>query len=319
MQILVTGGAGFIGSNFIKFILKKYPNYKIINLDALTYCGNLKNLSEVENNSNYEFVYGDICDKKLVNALVKKVDWVVNFAAHSHVDNSIKSPEPFIKTNIEGVFNLLEASKKHNIEKFLQISTDEVYGSIEKGSFDENSPLNPSSPYSASKAGADMLVLSYFKTFNLRTLITRCSNNYGPNQYPEKLIPLCILNILKNKNVTLYGNGLNIRNWIYVDDHVNALDKVLHKGKIGEIYNIASDNYKTNLEVIYLILDYMKKDKNFIEFIKDRPGHDMRYSVTCDKIKKLDWQPEITFEKGIKSTVEWYLRNFDNITDCKTC
>ncbi len=319
MQILVTGGAGFIGSNFIKFILKKYPNYKIINLDALTYCGNLKNLSEVENNSNYEFVYGDICDKKLVNALVKKVDWVVNFAAHSHVDNSIKSPEPFIKTNIEGVFNLLEASKEHNIEKFLQISTDEVYGSIEKGSFDENSPLNPSSPYSASKAGADMLVLSYFKTFNLRTLITRCSNNYGPNQYPEKLIPLCILNILKNKNVTLYGNGLNIRNWIYVDDHVNALDKVLHKGKIGEIYNIASDNYKTNLEVIYLILDYMKKDKNFIEFIKDRPGHDMRYSVTCDKIKKLDWQPEITFEKGIKSTVEWYLRNFDNITDCKTC
>ncbi len=319
MQILVTGGAGFIGSNFIKFILKKYPNYKIINLDALTYCGNLKNLSEVENNSNYEFVYGDICDKKLVNALVKKVDCVVNFAAHSHVDNSIKSPEPFIKTNIEGVFNLLEASKEHNIEKFLQISTDEVYGSIEKGSFDENSPLNPSSPYSASKAGADMLVLSYFKTFNLRTLITRCSNNYGPNQYPEKLIPLCILNILKNKNVTLYGNGLNIRNWIYVDDHVNALDKVLHKGKIGEIYNIASDNYKTNLEVIYLILDYMKKDKNFIEFIKDRPGHDMRYSVTCDKIKKLDWQPEITFEKGIKSTVEWYLRNFDNITDCKTC
>ena len=319
MKILVTGGAGFIGSNFIKFILKKYPNYKIINLDALTYCGNLKNLSEVENNSNYEFVYGDICDKKLVNALVKKVDWVVNFAAHSHVDNSIKSPEPFIKTNIEGVFNLLEASKKHNIEKFLQISTDEVYGSIEKGSFDENSPLNPSSPYSASKAGADMLVLSYFKTFNLRTLITRCSNNYGPNQYPEKLIPLCILNILKNKNVTLYGNGLNIRNWIYVDDHVNALDKVLHKGKIGEIYNIASDNYKTNLEVIYLILDYMKKDKNFIEFIKDRPGHDMRYSVTCDKIKKLDWQPETTFEKGIKSTVEWYLRNFDNITDCKTC
>ena len=319
MQILVTGGAGFIGSNFIKFILKKYPNYKIINLDALTYCGNLKNLSEVENNSNYEFVYGDICDKKLVNALVKKVDCVVNFAAHSHVDNSIKSPEPFIKTNIEGVFNLLEASKEHNIEKFLQISTDEVYGSIEKGSFDENSPLNPSSPYSASKAGADMLVLSYFKTFNLRTLITRCSNNYGPNQYPEKLIPLCILNILKNKNVTLYGNGLNIRNWIYVDDHVNALDKVLHKGKIGEIYNIASDNYKTNLEVIYLILDYMKKDKNFIEFIKDRPGHDMRYSVTCDKIKRLDWQPEITFEKGIKSTVEWYLRNFDNITDCKTC
>ena len=310
MKILVTGGAGFIGSNFIKYILNKYPNYKIINLDILSYCGNLENLKEIEKNPNYSFVLGDICDKKLVYSLVCDVDWIVNFAAQSHVDNSIKTPEVFIKTNIEGTLNLLQASRKSKIKRFLQISTDEVYGSIDKGCFDENSPLSPSNPYAASKAGADLLVCSYYKTYNLPAIITRSSNNFGPNQYPEKLIPYFIYKLLKNEKIPVYGDGKNVRDWIFVNNHIEALDIVLHNGKIGEIYNISAKCEKTNLEIVDIILKKMKKDKTSVEFTKDRLGHDNRYSISNDKIKELGWKPSLEFEKNINNPLDW---NWENI------
>lgn len=309
--LLVTGGAGFIGSHFIKYILKKYENYKIINLDKLTYCANLKNLKEVEANPNYSFVQGDITDSALVDDLAKKSDYIINFAAETHVDNSIKNPENFVKTNVYGAYVLLEAAKNNNIEKFLQISTDEVYGSIEVGKFSENSPLAPNSPYSASKASADMLARSYFKTYNLPILITRCSNNYGENQYIEKLIPHFINNLMNNKKIPLYSDGSNVRDWIYVLDHVRALDIVLHKGKIGDIYNIGANEEKTNLSLTKIILKQMAKTLDMIEFVEDRKGHDKRYAIDNSKIKSLGWKPEKSFNDGISQTINWYVNNIN--------
>ena len=309
--MLVTGGAGFIGSCFIRHILKKYPDYKVINLDALTYCGNLENLDDIKENPNYEFVHGNICDKNLVRNLVKKCDYVVNFAAESHVDNSIKYPEIFVETNVQGTLNLLQACKELGIERFLQISTDEVYGSLgETGYFYETTPLQPNSPYSASKASADLLVRAYFETYGLPVLNTRCSNNYGPYQYPEKLIPFFISRLLKGEKVPVYGDGLNVRDWLYVYDHCEAIDVVLHKGKIGEIYNIGGHNEKTNLEITHLILTEMNKDEHSIEYVQDRLGHDRRYAIANDKItSELGWKPSVTFEQGIKLTIAWYLEN----------
>lgn len=313
MKILVTGGAGFIGSCFIRHIMNKYPEYKVINLDALTYCGNLENLKDIEGNSSYRFVQGNICDKELVRELVSEADCIVNFAAESHVDNSIKNPEIFIETNVKGTLNLLEASKEACIDRFLQVSTDEVYGSLgENGYFYEATPLAPNSPYSASKASADMLVRAYFETYKLPVLNTRCSNNYGPYQYPEKLIPLFISKLLKGEKVPVYGDGLNVRDWLYVYDHCEAIDVVLHKGKIGEVYNIGGHNEKTNLEITGIILNAMGKDDSSIEFVQDRPGHDRRYAISNDKItSELGWKPSLTFEEGIERTIDWYLKNSD--------
>ena len=309
--VLVTGGAGFIGSCFVRHILRKHPDYKVINLDALTYCGNLENLKDVENNPNYEFVHGNICDRNLVRDLVQSVDWVVNFAAESHVDNSIKHPEIFVETNVQGTLNLLQACKELGIEKYLQVSTDEVYGSLGKtGYFYETTPISPNSPYSASKASADLLVRAYWETYKLPVLNTRCSNNYGPYQYPEKLIPFFISKLLKGEKVPVYGDGLNVRDWLYVYDHCEAIDVVLHKGKLGEVYNIGGHNEKTNLEITHLILDAMSKDENSIQYVEDRLGHDRRYAISNDKITaELGWTPSITFEEGIKLTIDWYLNN----------
>ena len=311
--VLVTGGAGFIGSCFVRHELKKHPDYKIINIDALTYCGNLENLKDVENNPNYKFVHGNICDRKLVRDLVKEADLVVNFAAESHVDNSIKHPEIFVETNVQGTLNLLQASKELGVEIYLQVSTDEVYGTLGKtGYFFETTPLAPNSPYSASKASADMLVRAYRETYGLPTLNTRCSNNYGPYQYPEKLIPFFISQLLKGEKVPVYGDGLNVRDWLYVYDHCEAIDVVLHKGKVGEVYNIGGHNEKTNMEITRLILDAMGKDESSIKYVEDRLGHDRRYAISNDKItSELGWRPSLTFEEGIKITIDWYLNNQD--------
>ena len=311
MKILVTGGCGFIGSCFIRHLFKKHPTYKIINLDALTYCGNLENLRDIESNPNYKFVHGNICDKKLVREIVCEVDAIINFAAESHVDNSIKTPEIFIETNIQGALNLLQASKEIGIERFLQVSTDEVYGSLgTNGYFYETTPLAPNSPYSASKASADLLARAYFETYKLPILNTRCSNNYGPYQYPEKLIPFFISKLLKGEKVPVYGDGLNVRDWLYVYDHCEAIDTVLHQGKIGEIYNIGGHNEKTNLEITHIILDAMGKNESSIEYVQDRLGHDRRYAISNDKISsELGWSPSLTFEEGIKLTINWYLKN----------
>jgi len=309
MKILVTGGAGFIGSNFIRYMLNKYPDYKIVNLDKLTYAGNLDNLRDIEKDPRYNFIKGDICDKKVVEKAMKDCDVVINFAAESHVDRSITGPEPFIKTDIFGTFTLLETAKKYNIEKYIQISTDEVYGSIKEGSFKETDPLKPNSPYSASKASADLLVRSYYITYNLPVLITRSSNNYGPYQYPEKLIPLFTINTLKNKSLPVYGTGKNVRDWIYVLDNCSGIDTVLHKGKIGEIYNIGGKTEKTNLEITYLILELLDMPRSLIRYIEDRKGHDFRYSLDTKKIEKLGWKCEYKFEKAMKETIEWYKEN----------
>lgn len=311
MRLLVTGGAGFIGSCFVRHYLKKHPEDKIINLDALTYCGNLENLDDIKDNPNYTFVHGNICDRDLVRNLVSEVDCVLNFAAESHVDNSIKHPEIFVETNVQGTLNLLQASKEIGVERFLQVSTDEVYGALGKtGYFYETTPLSPNSPYSASKAGADMLVRAYHNTYGLPTLNTRCSNNYGPYQYPEKLIPFFISKLLKGEKVPVYGDGLNVRDWLYVYDHCEAIDVVLHKGKVGEVYNIGGHNEKTNLEITHLILNAMGKDESYIEFVTDRLGHDRRYAISNDKITtELGWAPSLTFEEGIKLTIDWYLNN----------
>ena len=309
--LLVTGGAGFIGSCFVRHELKKHPDYKIINLDALTYCGNIENLNDVKDNPNYTFVHGNICDRKLVRELVAESDCIVNFAAESHVDNSIKHPEIFVETNVQGTLNLLQAGKELGVERYLQVSTDEVYGTLGKtGYFYETTPLAPNSPYSASKASADMLVRAYRETYGLPTLNTRCSNNYGPYQYPEKLIPFFISQLLKGEKVPVYGDGLNVRDWLYVYDHCEAIDVVLHKGKIGEVYNIGGHNEKTNMEITHLILEAMGKDESSIKYVKDRLGHDRRYAISNKKITaELGWEPSITFEEGIKLTINWYLNN----------
>jgi len=311
--LLVTGGAGFIGSCFVRHELKKHPDYKIINLDALTYCGNIENLKDIENNPNYRFVHGNICDRDLVRELIRESDCVINFAAESHVDNSIKHPEIFIETNVQGTLNLLQASKEIGVERYLQVSTDEVYGTLGKtGYFYETTPLAPNSPYSASKASADMLVRAYRETYGLPTLNTRCSNNYGPYQYPEKLIPFFISQLLKGEKVPVYGDGLNVRDWLYVYDHCEAIDVVLHSGKIGEVYNIGGHNEKTNMEITHLILEAMGKDESSIKYVEDRLGHDRRYAISNDKITaELGWKPSITFEEGIRLTIDWYLNNQD--------
>lgn len=311
MKLLVTGGAGFIGSCFVRHMLEKHPEYKIINLDCLTYAGNIENLDDIKNNPNYTFVKGDICDKKLVSDLISNCDTVVNFAAESHVDRSITGPEIFIETNVQGTLNLLQASKELGVERYLQVSTDEVYGTLGKtGYFYETTPIAPNSPYSASKASADMLVRAYFETYNMPVLTTRCSNNYGPYQYPEKLIPFFISQLLKGEKVPVYGDGLNVRDWLYVYDHCSAIDTVLHKGKVGEVYNIGGHNEKTNMEITKIILEAMGKDESSIKYVEDRLGHDKRYAIDNEKIQtQLGWRPSLTFEEGIKLTIDWYLKN----------
>ena len=309
MKILVTGGAGFIGSNFIRHMLGMYPDYEIINLDKLTYAGNLNNLRDIEDNKNYAFVKGDICDKDLDEKLVKDCDAVINFAAETHVDRSILDPGSFVKTDVFGTHSLLEASRKFDVEKYIQISTDEVYGSIEKGSFKETDPLEPNSPYSASKAGGDLLVRSYHETYGLPTIITRSSNNYGPNQYPEKVIPLFITNLIQGRKVPLYGDGLNIRDWIHVTDNCKAIDSVFHKGELGGVYNIGGGDEITNLELTRKVLYLMGKGEEYIEQVPDRLGHDRRYSLNSNKIKELGWEPETDFDTGLMETVRWYKEN----------
>ena len=332
--ILVTGGAGFIGSNFIKLMLERHPDYKIINMDMLTYAGNLENLDEVANNKNYTFIKGDIRDREKVEEIFSlyNIDNVVNFAAESHVDRSIEDPEIFLTTNVIGTQALLDVAKKHwklnpedkycseykEVVKFLQVSTDEVYGALGKtGLFSETMPLMPNSPYSASKASADMVVRAYHETFNMPVNITRCSNNYGPYQFPEKLIPLMINNCLKEKELPVYGDGLQVRDWLHVSDHCAAIDTVLHKGVDGEIYNIGGNNEKANIEIVKLIIETLGKSENLIRYVKDRPGHDRRYAIDNTKITtQLGWYPVYTFEKGMKETIEWYLNNtkwIDNI------
>ncbi len=309
MNLLVTGGLGFIGSHFIRRILQHYPNYKITNLDKVTYAGNTDNLKDVKSNKNYKFVKGDICDGKLVDTLIKEADAIVNFAAETHVDRSIQDASSFVHTDVLGVHTLLESAKKHNITKFLHISTDEVYGSIKQGSFTENSPLQPNSPYAASKGGGDMLVRAYHQTYGLPTLITRSSNNYGPNQHPEKFIPLFTTNLLSGKKVPLYGNGKNVRDWLYVEDNCFAIDLVFHKGKFGEAYNIGGECEKQNLEVMNLILKELGKGQESVDHVKDRLGHDFRYSVNTSKMRTLGWKPTTPFEEGLKKTIAWYRAN----------
>ncbi len=311
MKLLVTGGAGFIGSNFIRYILSKYPD-EVVNFDKLTYAGNLDNLKDLEGDVRYRFFKGDICDPTAVEKaihLVDKLDAIVNFAAETHVDRSILSAGSFVQTDVYGTYVLLEAVKKFKIKRYLHISTDEVYGSIEKGSFSEDSPLRPNSPYAASKAGGDMLVRSYVKTYNIPALITRSSNNYGPYHYPEKIIPLFITNALQGKKLPLYGDGENVRDWLYVEDNCEAIDMILRKGKEGEIYNIAGENEKQNIEITRFILKELGKSEDLIEFVKDRPGHDRRYSLDCSKIKGLGWEPKTGFEDGLLKTIRWYHNN----------
>jgi dTDP-glucose 4,6-dehydratase len=312
MKLLVTGGAGFIGSNFIHYILKKYPDYKIVNLDLLTYAGNLENLKDLEGNPNYKFVKGDIADHKIVNELVKDADIIVNFAAESHVDRSILDANDFIRTNIVGTHILLEAAKNNGGIRFHHVSTDEVFGSLKPSdpAFNEITPYDPRSPYSASKAASDQLVRAYFHTYGLPVTISNCSNNYGPYQFPEKLIPLFTTNLIEDKKIPLYGDGLNIRDWLYVEDHCSAIDLIIHKGKIGETYCVGGDSEKTNKEITYNILELMGKDESSIEFVKDRLGHDRRYAIDFSKIKnELGWKPKVTLEEGLQKTVDWYKNN----------
>ena len=308
-KILVTGGAGFIGSNFIRYILNKYPDYQIINLDKLTYCANLDNLKDVENNPNYKFVRGDICSLRIVDKVVKGCDIIINFAAESFVDKSIINPSEFIRTNVRGTYALLETAKEHKISLFCQISTDEVYGSTEEGSFREEDPLYPNSPYAASKAAADLLARSYFITYKLPVVITRSSNNFGAFQYPEKVIPLFITNLLEEKRVPLYGDGLHIRDWLYVLDNCEAIDLITHRGKAGEIYNVGGQNELTNLELTQFILKELGKKEGMIEYVADRPGHDRCYSLNCDKVKALGWQPRYDFKDALRETITWYRNN----------
>ena len=312
-KVLVTGGAGFIGSNFLHYMIRKYPDYLFINLDCLTYAGNLENLKPFEDSENYIFVRGDITDRKLVYQLVSDdIDLIINFAAESHVDRSITTPDIFVRTNILGTQTLLEAAKEFQVDKFIQISTDEVYGSLgREGRFSEETPLAPNSPYSASKASADLLVRAFYRTYQLPINITRCSNNYGPYQFPEKFIPLFITNALEERELPLYGDGLHIRDWIHVIDHCRAIDLVLHLGEDGEVYNIGANQEMTNLEVTKSILKTLNKPQSLIKFVKDRPGHDRRYAIDSTKIRDLGWQPRFSFEEGIKKTVRWYLTHRD--------
>jgi dTDP-glucose 4,6-dehydratase len=316
MTIIVTGGAGFIGSNFVFHMLKKYPDYRIICLDKLTYAGNLSTLSSVMEKENFRFVKADICDREAVFGLFQEEhpDMVVNFAAESHVDRSIEDPGVFLQTNIIGTQVLMDACRKYGIKRYHQVSTDEVYGDLPLDRpdlfFTEETPIHTSSPYSSSKAAADLLVLAYHRTFGLPVTISRCSNNYGPYHFPEKLIPLMIANALNDKPLPVYGEGLNVRDWLYVEDHCKAIDLIIHKGRVGETYNIGGHNEMRNIDIVKIILKQMGKSEDLIEFVEDRKGHDLRYAIDSSKVEKeLGWDRTYTFEKGIKETIDWYLNN----------
>lgn len=315
MNILVTGGAGFIGSNFVRHMVETNPTYSIVNYDLLTYAGNLENLKDIESHENYTFVKGDINNRELVDHLVKyhNIDVIVNFAAESHVDRSITEPDIFIKSNVLGTQALLDVAKANNLKKYVQVSTDEVYGSLgETGYFTEETPLDPNSPYSASKAGADMLVSAYHETFGMNVNITRCSNNYGPYHFPEKLIPLMVTNALEGKELPIYGDGKNVRDWLHVKDHCAAIDLVIHKGEPGEIYNVGGHNERTNNEIVHLIVEKLNAPKELIKFVEDRLGHDRRYAIDPTKLTtELGWKPKYTFDTGIVETIQWYLDNQD--------
>jgi len=324
-KILVTGGAGFIGGNFVHYMLKKYGSYKVVCIDALTYAGNMETLETVIHNSNFKFIKADISDRDTINRIFdeERPDMVVNFAAESHVDRSIENPGLFLKTNIIGTGVLLDAAKAYKVKRYHQVSTDEVYGDLPLDRkdlfFTEETPIRASSPYSASKASADLLVQAYYRTYGLPVTISRCSNNYGPFHFPEKLIPLMIINALNDKPLPVYGKGENIRDWLYVEDHCRAIDMIIHNGRVGEVYNIGGHNERTNLEVVRTILGELKKPESLIRYVTDRPGHDMRYAIDPTKIKtQLGWEPATLFGEGIRKTVEWYLDNklwWENLTD----
>jgi dTDP-glucose 4,6-dehydratase len=310
MKLLVTGGAGFIGSNFVRRVIENPKYAKVTVLDSLTYAGNLTNLAAISKSQKYDFIKGDICNSEVVSEVTKDIDVIINFAAESHVDRSISNPQQFLNTNVLGTQTLLDAALKNKVPRFIQISTDEVYGSINEGSWTEDWPLSPNSPYSASKASADLLALSYYKTFGLNVNITRCSNNYGAYQFPEKIIPLFVTNLLQNKKIPVYGTGNNIRDWIHVEDHCSGIEKTIDLGKPGNIYNFGGGNEITNLELARIILDYFELDSDKIVYVQDRKGHDYRYSVSFEKsAAELNWQPNINFQEGIFETIEWYKNN----------
>ena len=321
MKILVTGGAGFIGSSFIRYALETRKGIEIVNFDLLTYAGNLGNLAEVANDSRYQFVRGDIAENSNVEKVFRKhrPDVVVNFAAETHVDRSIENSAPFVRANVEGTRCLLDQARAHKVSRFIQISTDEVYGSLgSTGSFREDSPLDPSSPYSASKAAADLMALSYFRTYRLPCVVTRCSNNYGPYQFPEKLIPVLITNAMEDRPLPIYGDGLNVREWIFADEHSRAVLTALDRGVPGEVYNIGSGYEKTNIDVVREVLRLLGKPESLIHFVKDRPGHDRRYAIDCSKIRnEWNWQPRIDFSTGLASTIDWYRKHQDWIREIK--
>jgi dTDP-glucose 4,6-dehydratase len=307
--LIVTGAAGFIGSNFVRYILNKYPDYRVIGLDALTYAGNLDNLAEFRNNPRFEFVHGDIRDSQVVDDLAARADAFVNFAAETHVDRSILDPGSFIQTDVAGVHVLLEAVRKHKHSRFLHISTDEVYGTIETGAFKETDPIEPNSPYSASKAGGEMLVRAYHQTYGVPTIVTRGSNTFGPYQYPEKLLPLFISNLIQNRSVPVYGDGLQVRDWIYVEDHCQGVDIALHHGNVGEAYNVGGGNERTNITITRLLLQHLGKGEELIRYVEDRPGHDRRYALDTTKIRTLGYKPALPFEERLAQTVQWYVAN----------
>ena len=308
-RLLVTGGAGFIGSNFVRYVLDRHPDYEVTVLDKLTYAGNLANLADVQDNSRYRFVQGDIGDRSLVSHLVAEVDAILNFAAETHVDRSILDAGSFVQTDVYGTWVLLEAARAHGVERFLQVSTDEVYGDVPVGSSLEEDHLRPRSPYSASKAGGEMMAMAYFTTYGLPVLVTRGSNNYGPYQYPEKLIPVLITNAMDNQELPIYGDGQQVRDWLYVLDHCTAIDLILQEGQVGEAYNVGGGNERANLEIAKRVLEILGKPASLLRFVKDRPGHDRRYSLSCSKLRRLGWKPSRNFEEGLEETVRWYVEN----------
>jgi dTDP-glucose 4,6-dehydratase len=318
--VLVTGGCGFIGSNFVRYALEADAETQVVNLDALTYAGNLANLAELDDNPRYQFIHGDVADPDQVLRALKNVDSVVHFAAESHVDRSIRDSGPFVRTNVLGTQILLDAARASGVNRFIQVSTDEVYGSLgPAGAFTEQTPLAPSSPYSATKAAADLLALSYAHTFGFPVLVTRCSNNYGPYQFPEKLIPLFISNLLDDRSVPVYGDGLQIRDWLHVRDHCSAIWRVLQAGRPGQVYNIGGRCEKTNLELTHLLLETLGKPDSLIRYVKDRPGHDRRYAIDCSKIEReLGWQPQVAFTDGLRSTVDWYCTHPDWVASVRS-
>ena len=305
--LIITGAAGFIGSNFVRYMLVRYPGYRLIALDSLTYAGNLANLADVWKNPNFTFIKGDICDEGMVNNLAQNADVIVNFAAETHVDRSIAAPGRFIQTDVTGTFVLLEAARKHELERILHVSTDEVYGTIDEGSFQEGDSLEPNSPYSASKASAEMMVRAYHQTYGLPTIVTRGSNTFGPNQYPEKMLPLFITNLIDDIPVPVYGDGLQMRDWMYVTDHCQGIDLALHHGVPGQVYNVGGDNDRTNIDVVHLLLEYLDKPETLIHHVKDRPGHDRRYSLDVAKSRAIGYQPDPDFEARLRDTVQWYV------------